>query len=192
MGTGMVVIGTSLGGISALKVLLGGLTATFPAVVAVVQHRHKDSHTRLDEYLQPYSPMPIHEVIDKDEFRPGHVYLAPPDYHLLINAGYFSLSTDEPVCFARPSIDVLFESAADTYAALTTGVILTGANHDGAYGLAKIKACGGTSVVQDPATAESCVMPKAAIAATSQVDAILPLSHIASYLVACCSSAGDG
>lgn len=192
MQSDVVVIGASLGGISALRVVLGGLPESFPAVVAIVQHRHRDSYTRLDEYLQPYSLMPIHEVVDKDEFQLSHVYLAPPDYHLLFNAGYFSLSTDEPVSFARPSIDVLFESAADTYAALTTGVILTGANHDGAYGLAKIKACGGTSVVQDPATAESYIMPKAAIAATGQVDAILPLSHIASYLVECCSPAGDG
>lgn len=190
MSTTVVVIGASLGGISALKILLGGLPKTFPAVIAVAQHRHKESQSKLDEYLQIYSLMPIREVEDKDEFQPSHIYLAPSDYHLLFNADYFSLSTDDPVSFARPSIDVLFESAADTHAALAIGVILTGANHDGAYGLAKIKACGGISIVQDPATAESAIMPQAAIAACSEVDAILPLSHIAPYLIEHCSSAG--
>lgn len=182
----IVVVGTSLGGLSALKEVLGGLGRHFPVPVAVVQHRHNDSESRLSQFLQHYLLLPIKDVEDKDILHPGQVYLAPPDYHLLVEPGYLSLSTDEPVCFARPSIDVLFESAADTYPQQTIGVLLTGANHDGAQGLAAIKASGGVTIVQDPASAENSVMPQAAIDRTP-VDKILPLSAIAPYLVHLCS-----
>jgi len=184
----IVVVGTSLGGLSALKVLLAGLHRDFPLAVAIVQHRHKDSEPALLDCLQKYGELAIKEVEDKDELRPGKVYLAPADYHLLVESGYFSLSTDQPVLFARPSIDVLFESAADVYKEQVIGVLLTGANHDGAQGLAKIKAGGGLAIVQDPKTAESSIMPQSAIATTS-VDAILPLSEIAPYLMNLCCSA---
>jgi len=182
----IVVVGTSLGGLSALKLLLGNLSKAFPAPIAVVQHRHKESASDLSRFLQQHVSLPLREVEDKDEILPGHVYLAPADYHLLIEPGYLSLSTDPPVLYARPSIDVLFESAADVYGAQTIGVILTGANQDGANGLATIKARGGWTIVQAPETAESDVMPKAAISATS-VDAILPLSEIAPYLENLCA-----
>ncbi len=178
----LVVIGTSLGGLSALKVLLGGLTKAFPPAIAVVQHRHKESGNVLSEFMQQYTSLTVRDVEDKDELLPGSVYLAPADYHLLVEPGYLTLSIDEPICYARPSIDVLFESAADAYMNRTIGIILTGANHDGAKGLARIKACGGLAIVQDPATAEMSVMPQAALAATA-VDAVLPLSDIAPYLV---------
>ncbi|PSB23982.1 chemotaxis protein CheB [Stenomitos frigidus] len=178
----LVVIGTSLGGLSALKVLLGGLADPFPLAIAVVQHRHKESGHVMSEYMQQYTTLPVLEAEDKDELLPGHIYLAPADYHLLIEWGYLTLSVDEPVCFARPSIDVLFESAADAYADRAIGIILTGANRDGTNGLARIKACGGLTIVQDPATAETGMMPQAAIA-TTKVDAILPLPDIAPYLV---------
>ena len=110
---------------------------------------------------------------DKTTLEPDHVYLAPPDYHLLVEDGYFALSTDAPVQYARPSIDVLFESVADAYAERVVGIVLTGANADGADGLARIKACGGVAIVQDPATSERRAMPDAAIAATA-TDAVLP------------------
>ncbi|XHX77401.1 MAG: chemotaxis protein CheB [Stenomitos frigidus ULC029] len=178
----LLVIGTSLGGFTALKVLLSGLVPSFPLAIAVVQHRHKESGSMMSRSMQQYIKLPMHEAEDKDELLPGHVYVAPTNYHLLVERGYLTLSVDEPVCFARPSIDVLFESAADVYTNRTIGVILTGANHDGVNGLARIKACGGLAIVQDPATAETRTMPQAAIDAI-KVDAILPLSDIAPYLV---------
>ena len=178
----LLVIGTSLGGFSALKVLLGGLAQPFPLAIAIVQHRHKDSSPSMEVSIQQYTPLPVHEAEDKDELLPGHVYLAPADYHLLVERDYLTLSVDEPVCFARPSIDVLFESAADAYAERAIGIILTGANRDGTNGLARLKARGGLAIVQDPATADTGMMPQAAIA-TTRVDAILPLPDIAPYLV---------
>ena len=180
----LVVIGTSLGGLHALEVLLAGLI-NFPVPVAVVQHRHKDSNKSLSTLLQQYSALPLKEVEDKEVIVPGRVYLAPADYHLLVEAGNFALSTEAPVEYARPSINVLFESAADTYAEKVIGVILTGANHDGVQGLAKIKACGGLTVVQSPATAQSRTMPEAAIAAVA-VNWILNLREIAPLLVNLC------
>ncbi|MBW4470458.1 MAG: chemotaxis protein CheB [Stenomitos rutilans HA7619-LM2] len=178
----LVVIGTSLGGFSALKALLGALKSPFPLAIAIVQHRHKESGTLMSGYMQQYTTLPIHEAEDKDELLPGHVYLAPADYHLLVERGHLTLSVDDPVCFARPSIDVLFESAADTYGKRVIGIILTGANRDGTNGLARIKAKGGVAIVQDPVTAEIGMMPQLAIAKTA-VDAILPLPEIAPYLV---------
>lgn len=184
----LVVVGTSLGGLRALEVLLAGLPKNFPVSVAVVQHRHKNSDDTLLKVLQQYSALPLKDAEDKEVIVPGQVYLAPADYHLLVEAGNFALSTEAPVSYARPSIDVLFESAADTYAAKVIGVILTGANHDGAQGVAKIKACGGLVVVQEPTTAESRTMPEAAIAAVA-VNWILTLSEIAPLLVKLCQPA---
>ncbi|MBD2000504.1 chemotaxis protein CheB [Oculatella sp. FACHB-28] len=181
----LVVIGTSLGGLSALKVLLSGLPSNFPVAIAVVQHRHKDSEDMMSSFLQPYVTLPIREVVDKDDLLPGTVYVAPADYHMLVDVGYFTLSIDEPVSYARPSIDVLFESAADVYGEFVIGIILTGANQDGAKGLAAIKAQGGSTIVQEPATAESATMPAAAIA-TAVVDWILPLPKIAPHLINLC------
>ncbi|HYW22385.1 MAG TPA: chemotaxis protein CheB [Nodularia sp. (in: cyanobacteria)] len=181
----LVVIGTSLGGLSALQKVLGNLPGDFVVPIAIVQHRHNNSGNTLLRLLQTNSLLPIQEVEDKDEILPGRVYLAPPDYHLLIEKGYFALSTDEPVSYARPSIDVLFESAADIYAEQAIGVILTGANQDGMKGLEKIKARGGIAIVQEPTTAESPIMPIAAISAV-KVDGILPLLEIARLLVKLC------
>ncbi|MDZ8187681.1 MAG: chemotaxis protein CheB [Nostoc sp. ChiSLP02] len=181
----IVAIGTSLGGLSALKTILEKLPADFPVPIAIVQHRHKESHNLLQQLLQESISLPIKEVEDKDEILPGHIYLAPPDYHLLVEPGYFALSTDEPVSYARPSIDVLFESAADIYGEQVIGIILTGANHDGMQGLKKVKARGGITIVQEPATAESSIMPEAAISAVA-VDWILKLSDIAGQMVKLC------
>lgn len=169
----LIVMGASLGGISALRTILTGLPADFVVPIAIAQHRHRESEQELSKFLQRHTVLPVRDVEDKDEILPGRIYLAPADYHLLIESGYFSLSTDEPVSYSRPSIDVLFESAADAYAEQVIGVVLTGANHDGAKGLATIKAQGGVAIVQEPTTAESRTMPEAALAAIAQVPAAI-------------------
>jgi two-component system chemotaxis response regulator CheB len=181
----IVVIGTSYGGLSALQIVLPALGAEFPLPVVVVQHRRKDDDDGLCEFLRKRSPLPFGEPNDKEEIAPRRVYLAPRDYHLLIDRGCFALSTDSPVIHARPSIDVLFESAADAYRERAIGVVLTGASRDGARGLAKIKSAGGLVVVQEPQTAQSRAMPDAAIAAT-EVDRVLPLQEIAPFLRELC------
>ncbi|MDF0552230.1 chemotaxis protein CheB [Kamptonema sp. UHCC 0994] len=209
----IVVIGTSLGGLQALTTLLGDLPESFPLPVVIVQHRHKNSNNILSDYLQQQISLPVTEAEDKEAIAPGRVYLAPADYHLLIEspcysdfsihesnfkvaiapvldkaeilnrgAPTFALSTEAPVCHARPSIDVLFESAADALGEKVIGIILTGASSDGSKGLAKIKAKGGLTFVQEPDSAECRIMPAAAIAAV-EVDWILPLSKIARCLV---------
>ena len=185
----LVAIGTSLGGLSALKTLLKSLSREFPAALAIVQHRHRESDQALSAFLQQFTVLPVHEVEDKEHIQPGHVYFAPPDYHLLVEYGYFSLSVDEPVSYARPSIDVLLESAADAYGERAIGVLLTGANQDGVQGLSTLKARGGMTIVQDPDTAESPVLPRAAIAAV-QVDWVLPLPQIAPHLIHLCAATG--
>lgn len=184
----LVVVGTSLGGLRALEVLLAGLPKSFSLPVAIAQHRHKDSDETLRTFLQTQCVLPLEEVEDKEVIIPGRVYLAPADYHLLVEAGCFALSTESPVSYARPSIDVLFESAADAYGNKVIGVILTGASHDGSQGLLRIKYHGGLAIVQEPSTAESPTMPKAAIAAVA-VDWILPLCDITPLLVNLCNRA---
>lgn len=189
MAVELVVIGTSLGGFSALEILLGGLSCEFPVPIAIVQHRLAGGDDQLSLVLQVRSALPVSEPDDKDPIEPGHVYMAPADYHLLVDRGSFALSTEQRVCHARPSIDVLFESAAHAYGAGLIGVILTGANRDGAEGLARVKEHGGFAIVESPATAESRIMPEAALAAT-QVDRILPISAIAMFLERHCAVKG--
>jgi two-component system, chemotaxis family, protein-glutamate methylesterase/glutaminase len=178
----LIVIGTSFGGLNALQALVARLPEGFPLPIVVVQHRGKNSNDGLCEFLQFYSKLPIKEPEDKEPIRAGHIYIAPSDYHLLIEDGTFALSMEGPVAYARPSIDVLFESAADVYKEKVIGIILTGANRDGAEGLSKIKAYGGLVIVEDPKTAKASMMPEAAINAT-KVDQILSISEIATYLV---------
>lgn len=181
----LIVVGTSLGGLHALEVMLAGLPKNFPLPVAIVQHRDKASDSTLATLLQQCSALPIKEPEDKEAIVPGHVYLAPANYHLLVEPGSFALSTEAPVSYARPSINVLFESAADAYTELVIGVVLTGANDDGAQGLAKIKTRGGLTIVQEPRTAENSIMPEAAIEAAA-VNRVLPLAEIAPFLVKLC------
>lgn len=181
----LIVIGVSLGGLTALRKVLGALPKDFPIAVAVVKHRQCDADDTLVDLLQNITVLPVAEAEDKDPVRPGHIYLAPPDYHLLVEKGHFALSTEAPVWYARPSIDVLFESAADAYRKRVVGVILTGNNQDGAQGLAAIQRKGGLTVVQDPQTAEARAMPEAAIAAVV-VDKILPLEEIGPFLAEVC------
>lgn len=185
MGYEVVVIGTSQGGLQGLKVLLASLPAHFPSAVAIVQHRSKEAEDMLASLLKEHSRLPVREAEDKMPMVPGHVYLAPAGFHLLVEAGRFALSSEEPVWYARPSIDVLFESCADAYGERVIGVILTGANEDGAQGLAAIKAHGGLTIVQDPETAENRVMCDAALAATA-VNKVLPLEEIDPFLAQVC------
>lgn len=183
----IVVIGTSSGGLEAMQVLLPGLGERFPCPLVVAQHRGKDMGSGLRDFMQKSCLMPIEEPEDKSPIEPGRVYLAPGDYHLLVEKGHFALSTDAPVWYARPSINVLFESAADAYGETTIGIILSGANGDGARGLAAIKARGGTTIVEEPATAAYRVMPDAALGATT-VDRVLPLAEIAPFLNSICQA----
>lgn len=183
----LVVIGTSAGGLSALQVLLPALGDKFPCPLVVAQHRGKEQGTGLRDFMQKSCRMTIEEPEDKTPIEPGRVYLAPGDYHLLIERGHFALSTDAPVGYARPSINVLFESAADAYAEGTIGVILSGTNADGALGVAAIKARGGVVIVEEPATASYRAMPEAALAA-AKVDHVLPLAEIAPTLSGLCQA----
>ena len=176
----LVVIGTSRGGLNALRCLLSGLPEDFPLPIVIAQHRTKDSGQGLATLMASTSSLPIIEPHDKQEIAPGIVYLAPADYHLMLESEYFTLSTESPLHFSRPSIDVLFESAAEAYRSSLIGVILTGANADGAEGTASIKRHGGFVIVQDPADAEARAMPEAAIAAGA--DRVLPLPEIAPVL----------
>ncbi len=184
----IVVVGASIGGLKALQSLLSGLPRDFPLPVVMVQHRGNDSDVGLCEYLARCSSLPVREPEDKEAVLAGHAYLAPRDYHLLIEKRSFALSTDPPVTFARPSVDVLFESVADEYEKGVIGVILTGANRDGSRGLAKIKARGGVTLVEEPVSATCGEMPEAAIE-LSEVDWILPLEEIAPRLDKLSSSA---
>jgi two-component system, chemotaxis family, protein-glutamate methylesterase/glutaminase len=159
------VIGTSWGGLDAFGELLSPLPPGFGLAVVLVQHRHRDSSAALASVLQERTRLRVCDIEDKQPAKPGCVYIAPPDYHLLVEQGFFSLSTDAPVRYSRPSIDVAFNSAADSYAERTVGIVLTGSNSDGAAGLSRIAARGGMAIVQEPATAESPQMPAAALAA---------------------------
>jgi two-component system chemotaxis response regulator CheB len=178
----LIVIGASWGGLRAVQVVLDGLGDTSPAPIVVAQHRGAGAGERLAQLLQRSTELTVREAEDKDRLTPNSVYLAPPDYHTLIESdGTLALSTEGHVRHARPSIDVLFRSAAEAYHERCVGVVLTGANDDGAEGLARIKELGGVAVVQDPRTAERREMPDAAIDAT-HADIVLPLEEIGLFL----------
>jgi two-component system chemotaxis response regulator CheB len=183
----VVVVGSSLGGWGVLSVILPGLAASFPAAIAIVQHRRADHRSQLDELLARRCSLPVIEPCHGALLRAGTVYLAPPDYHLLIEPGVIALSIDSPVCCARPSTDVLFTSAAQAYGANTIGVALTGANADGADGAAAIEAHGGRVIVQDPTTAESPVCPEAVLGRVRRAT-VLPPQAIAATLLSWCQA----
>jgi two-component system chemotaxis response regulator CheB len=176
-------VGTSWGGLAALTKMLGDLPADFALPVVVVQHRSKDSDQLLTELLQDATDLTVCELEDKDPLVPGTVHIAPANYHVLIDDGYLSLTLDEPVRFSRPSIDVMFTSAADTYGAGAIGIVLTGANEDGSRGLADIVRRGGLALVQDPRTAEIPIMPLAALKAVPSAE-VLRLDALAPRLIA--------
>jgi two-component system, chemotaxis family, protein-glutamate methylesterase/glutaminase len=164
----LVVVGASLGGLDAVARLLAALPQGFSLPVAVVQHRAawpQDGDLAL--MWQRATALRVGEAEDKAPIVPGQVHIAPADYHLMVETrGRFALSTEAPVHWARPSIDVLFQSAAEAYGEGVIGVVLTGASADGSQGLSEIRRRGGCALVQKPSSAECDVMPKAAIAAT--------------------------
>jgi two-component system chemotaxis response regulator CheB len=177
-----VVIGASAGAVEALSALLPGLPAQYGLPILIVVHIPTDKKSALVELFRTRCAMPVREAEDKETMTGATIYFAPPDYHLLIEADKtLSLSSDEPVLFSRPAIDVLFESAADAFGAGLVGIVLTGANQDGAAGLRAVVEAGGEAVVQDPDDAFASAMPLAAIAECPAAR-ILSLSEIAVYL----------
>jgi two-component system, chemotaxis family, protein-glutamate methylesterase/glutaminase len=183
MTVAIVVVGASWGGLHALERLLGSLPGDFGAPVVVAQHRQPGGDELLAGLLDARTDLDVCEAEDKDELRAGCVLLAPAGYHLLVDDGHLALSVDAAVRYSRPSIDVLFDSAARWYGPLAVGVVLTGANDDGARGLATLRERGGYAIVQDPADAEVPQMPQAALDRAG-ADAVLPLHEIPGALVA--------
>lgn len=185
----LVAIGASWGGLETLRDVLRGLPADLDAAVVVAQHRAPESHpTAFRDLLAASTGLHVREADDKDRLEAGTIYLAAPDYHLLVDPGALSLSTDERVQFARPSIDVLFESAAESYRERCVGVVLTGANADGAQGLARVVELGGAAIVQDPEEATRDEMPLAALAAVPSAR-IARAAEIAPLVVELCGTA---
>lgn len=177
-----IVIGASAGGVEALSILLPALSAGLRAPLIIVLHLPRERPSLLAGIFAPKCALQVKEAEDKMRVEPGTVYFAPPDYHLLLDDGpQFALSIDELVHFSRPSIDVLFESAADIYAERLMGIILTGANDDGAAGLAAVHRAGGVTLVQEPGSAQAPLMALAALKRTA-ADFVLPLEEIASLL----------
>lgn len=175
----MVAIGTSWGGLDALGQLLSDLPPDFGAAVTVVQHRSASSPAgAMARYLQERCALHVVEAEDKEPVQAGRVYLAPPDYHLLVDIDDLGLTLEAPVAHSRPSVDVLFESAADSYGPALAAVVLTGANADGSRGIMAVRSRGGLVLAQDPAEAERSEMPLAAIA-TGAVHEVLPLKRLA-------------
>lgn len=177
-----VVIGASAGALEALSVILPAVPASFRLPILVVVHIPPDKTSVLAELFAAKCGLKVVEAEDKLPLEAGTVYFAPPDYHLLVETGgSLALSSDEAVLFSRPSIDVLFETAADAYGPGLIGIILTGANEDGAWGLKAVYDAGGVAIVQDPKTAFQDAMPRAAIDALPSAH-ILSLVSIATYL----------
>jgi two-component system chemotaxis response regulator CheB len=182
MAVELVAIGASWGGLHAIERVLETLPRGFGAAVVIAQHRRADSDEgRLTRLLDARCALDVCEAEDKQSLSAGSVLLAPADYHLLVERGSVALSVDPLVHFSRPSIDVLFGSAADAYGERAVGVVLTGANADGAEGLRRIASRGGTAIVQDPQTAARREMPAAALAATPDAR-VAPLEQIGALL----------
>jgi two-component system chemotaxis response regulator CheB len=179
-----VVVGASAGGVDALIGLLRALTPDFAPAILIVMHVPEKKGSLLPNVLSPHCVLPLREAEDKAPVEAGHVYVAPPGYHLLVEPDRtLALSVDEPVNFCRPSIDLLFESAAYAYGRHLLGIVLTGANEDGARGLEAIRSAGGLAWVQEPETALADVMPRSAIRRAG-ADRILPLPQLATELAA--------
>lgn len=180
--TELVVIGGSAGGVDALFKLLPGIPAGYRSAVVCILHVPADRDSRLAELFDMRAALPVREARDKEPIEPGVVYFAGSGYHLSVERDRcFSLSCEPPVQFARPAIDVLMESAADAYGPTLAGVLLSGANHDGADGMCRIRQRGGLTVVQDPGEAQASAMPEEAIRRCAP-DLVLPLSGIRTLL----------
>ncbi len=185
MAAELVVVGASWGGLAAVTTLLDLLPEDFNCPVVLIQHR-APAPSQLAPLLRRHTRWRVCEADDKERVTAATLFLAPPGYHLLVEPGRLSLSTEAPVAWSRPSIDVAFCSAADAYADRLVGVVLTGANADGAAGLAEVARRGGLALVQDPETAAQATMPRAAVAAVPDA-AVLPLDGIAARLADLCA-----
>jgi len=177
-----VVIGASAGGLAALQNICRNLDKTFSKPIVIVQHIHAHSDGFMAWHLNSISSLKVKEAEDKEKLENGVIYVAPANYHIMIDDnGMISLTTDERVNYSRPSIDVLFETASDVYQDQLVGVILTGANGDGTAGMNSIKQSGGITVIQDPQTAEVRTMPESVLRQV-QIDQVLPLEKISEFL----------
>ncbi|RYF82560.1 MAG: chemotaxis protein CheB [Chitinophagaceae bacterium] len=175
----MVVIGGSAGSLDVVLKIVSGLPAQTKASFIIVLHRKSDSESILTNLLSIRTRLKVKEVEDKDEIHPGTIYLAPPDYHLLLeDEKNFSLDSSEKVHYSRPSIDVTFESVAETFGRRAIGILLSGANSDGAIGLKQLRESGGLTIAQDPKTAEVDFMPRQAIACNAAVQTLSPAGMI--------------
>ena len=177
----IILIGTSWGGLAALRILVEALPSDYPIPLVIVQHRHRDSDGMLARFLQGLTGLCVCEVEDKQPVEPGRVFVAPANYHLFVERGFFSLSLDAPVRYSRPSIDVAMMSAADAYKHRAVGIVLTGANADGSAGLRRMHTAGALAVVEDPATAEMPVMPRAALEAVPTAR-VFTIERMAAFL----------
>lgn len=179
----IVAIGASWGGVELLMQLVKALPKNWQTPLLIIQHQHPNSGNALERILSKLTRLPVRDVDDKDKIEAGHIYIAPANYHLLVEQDRsFSLSIEAPVKYSRPSIDVTFDSMASVYRNRCIGIILTGANDDGADGIRKIKAAGGLALAQLPASAVAPAMPEAAIA-TGVVDAVLSPADIVPHLL---------
>ncbi|HPQ67500.1 MAG TPA: chemotaxis protein CheB [bacterium] len=180
-----IVIGASAGGFAALTELFSVFPADFNLPILVVEHLHHEDNGRFSYHLGEITPIPVIEPCDKEQIKSGCIYVAPANYHMLAESdGTIALSIDPKVGWSRPSIDVLFESAAHLWKNKLIAVILTGANADGAKGMKMVKEFGGTMVAQDPTTAESPSMPQYAINMAG-ITNVLSLQEIGEFLCEC-------
>ncbi|HEY9678521.1 MAG TPA: chemotaxis protein CheB [Drouetiella sp.] len=181
----LIVVGSSLGGLAAIKTFLAGIADDCLVPIVLIQHREQKPEASMDNVLtnmmKRYIKRPVEEPEDKTPLRNNHIYLAPADYHLLVERDCIALSADEPVTYARPSIDVAFDSAARLYNHSVIAVVLTGASRDGADGAKSIEDRGGLVIIQDPSTAEKDTMPRAAVAATKNAK-VMKLEEIGPYI----------
>ncbi len=182
MGYKAIVIGSSAGGLNALKSIIHALSPAFEMPIIITQHTSPNSESYLAKFLNQQTHLTVKEVDGGEKILKSHIYIAPPNFHLLVEEDFsLSLTVDEKVNFSRPSIDILFETAALAYKQNVIGIILTGANNDGASGIEYIKKYGGFTIAQSPLTADVPTMPQAAID-TGYVDKILNLNEIAQFL----------
>lgn len=178
-----IVVGASAGGLQTMMNLFSKLPADLPVPILVVQHTRPDDESLLAELIGRETSLKVIEAEDKIEIKPGYIYIAPPNYHLLVeDKNTIALSTEERVNYSRPSIDLLFESAVRVYLANLIGIILTGANNDGSRGISLIADAGGITIAQSPESAEFKVMPQAAIA-TGNVKFILNIEEMAKFII---------
>ncbi len=189
LGYELAVIGASWGGLAALRAIVAKLPPGFRIPVAIVQHRHRNSEALLARFLQEQTQLRVCEIDDKTVVEPGKVFVAPANYHMLVEQGHFSLSTEAPVRYSRPSIDVALTTAADAYGHRAVGIVLTGSNADGAEGLRRIADAGGMAIVQEPSGAEAPTMPRAALQRVPTAR-VFPLDRIAEFLAALPSGSG--